>query len=189
MHQVKTMLKTSSLLLLRLSKSCLRARQAFTLVELLLYLGLVGMMLLVVSLFLLLILQSRIKTQAIVEVEQQGIQVLERISQTARNAEAVNSPALGVSDSSLSLDVTDPTKDPTVFDLVSGVIRIGSEGTGPAVNLTNSRVTAFNLVFQNLSRPNTPGVVRIQFTLTHVNPANRSEYDYSKTFYATTSLR
>jgi len=50
-------------------------------------------------------------------------------------------------------------------------------------------VTVSGLTFQNLSRSATPGTVRIQFTLTHVNPAGRNEYSFAKTFIGSATLR
>lgn len=164
------------------------SQSGFTLIELLLYVGIASIMLLVTSLFLSTLLQSRIKNQTIAEVEQQGLQVMQLVTQTARNAEAITSPAQGTSASSLTLDVIIVANDPTIFDLASGVIRV-TEGGGSAVSLTNSRVTASAPTFQNFSRTNTPGTIRIQFTLTHVNPEGRNEYSFTKTFTGSATLR
>ncbi len=163
-------------------------QKGITLVELLLYIALVSAMLLVISTFLAMLLQSRIKNETIAEVEQQGVQVMQIITQTARNAEDITSPTVGNSGSSLTLDVVDAGDDPTIFDLSGGAVRI-TEGVGSAVDLTNSHITVSGLNFYNLSRSETPGTVRIQFTITHVNPEGRNEYDYNKTFYGNASLR
>ncbi len=162
--------------------------RGFTLIELLLYLGLASVMMLTLAVFFSTMLSARVKNQAIAEVEQQGVQVLEIITQAIRNADAVNSPAVGASASVLSLDMFPVADDPTVFDLVSGAVRI-TAGAGAAVALVNSRVTVSGLAFQNLSRSGTPGTIRITFTLSHVNPTGRNEYEYSKTFYGSASLR
>lgn len=163
-------------------------QKGFTLIELLLYVSIVGAMILSVSALLPLFMQSRVKNQTISEVEQQGIQVMQTITQIARNAEAITSPTVGVSASSATFDVVTASLDPTIFDVLGGVIRI-SEGAGLPISLTNTRVAVSNLSFQNLSRTSTPGTIRIQFTLTHINPEGRQEYNFSKTFYGTASLR
>jgi prepilin-type N-terminal cleavage/methylation domain-containing protein len=160
----------------------------FTLIELLLYIAVASIILLVSTLFLFSLLESRVKNQTIAEVEQQGLQVMQVITQTIRNAEAVNSPAQGTSASTLSLDVVNATFDPTVFNLSSEVMNI-KEGTNAAISLTNSRVIASGLSFQNLSRANTPGTVRVQYTLTHRNPDGRNEYSFAKTFVGSATLR
>jgi len=160
----------------------------FTLIELLLYIGLSGAMLLAVSVFLSIIIQSRVENQVSAEVEHQGWQIIQSITQTIRNSEAINSLPAGSSASSISLQVSDVAKNPTIYDLSGTTIRI-TEGGGSPIDLNSSRVELSNLSFQNLSRLDTPGIIRISFDLTHINPASKKEYDYTKTFYATASLR
>ena len=163
-------------------------QKGFTLIELLLYVGISSVMLLAISVFLSTLLQSRIKNQTIAEVGQQGLQVMQLITQTVRNADVLNSPLQGASASSLSLNTYTAGNNPTVFDLSGGAIRI-TEGATAAVILSNTRVTASALTFQNLSRANTPGTIRIQFTITHVNTEGRNEYQYTKTFVGSATLR
>ncbi len=162
--------------------------KGFTLIELLLYIGIAATIAFIVSLTLSFLYQSRLKNQTIAEVEQNGAQVMEIITQTIRNADNITSPAQGATAGVLNLNVIDALKNPTIFDLSGTTIRI-KEGSASYVPLTSTRVTAPNLSFYNLSRTNTPGTLRIQFTLTHVNPGGRNEYNYSKTFYGTASLR
>ncbi len=167
----------------------LQARKGFTLIELLLYVGIVAAIVFSIAGFLSLLMQSRVKNQTIAEVEQQGVHVMQLITQTVRNADSINSPAQGEGDDVLSLQVFDSTKSPTVFEIVDNAFTI-KEGTAARVSITSSRVIASNpLLFQNLSRTGTPGTIRIQFTLTHVNPSGRNEYNYTKTFYGTATLR
>lgn len=165
-----------------------KTQKGFTLIELLLYVGLASTMLMVSTLLLSTLLESRIKNQAIAEVEQQGLQVMQVITQAIRNAESITSPTIGGSDTTLTLDALDAGSDPTEFDLSSGAIRI-TEGAGSPIVLTNSRVVATGLEFQNLSRASTPGIVRISFTLTGVNPSGRQEYQFTKTFNASATIR
>lgn len=162
--------------------------KGFTLLEVILYIGLLSIILTAIVSFSSMFVESRIKSQAIAEVEQQGLQTMQLITQTIRNAENITSPTTGSSAASLTLDVVTAGDDPTIFDLSGNAIRI-KEGVGPNVNLTSARITASNLNFQNLSRASTPGIIRVSFTLTHVNPNGRNEYNYSKTFYASASLR
>lgn len=165
-----------------------RPHHGFTLIELLLYISISSVLLLALSLFLSMLLESRVKTQTLAEVDQQGVQVMQMIMQAVRNADTINAPTLGVGATSLSINTVTPALNPTTFDLSGGVIRV-TEGLGSAVALTNARVVASDLTVTNLSRASTPGIVRVQFTLTYVNNTGRPEYDYTKTFYASASLR
>ena len=160
----------------------------FTLLELLLYVSISSILLLSITTLLGVLVQSRVKNQVIGEVEQQGVQIMQTMTQTIRNATAITTPAIGASAASLSLTVPTSAKSSTVFDSASSVVRI-TEGAGTAVSLSNSRITASGLTFQNLSRASTPGIVRIQFVLTHVNPSGRGEYIYTKTFYGSAGIR
>lgn len=141
----------------------MKNHKGFTLIELLLYVSIVGAIIFSVAGFLSLLMQSRVKNQTIAEVEQQGAAVIQIITQTGRNAADVNFTA--------------------AFDLSGGTIREN------AIALTNSRVVASGLTFTNLSRPGTSGTVRVQFTLTHVNPSGRNEYNFNRTFTGSASRR
>lgn len=160
----------------------------FTLIELLLYIGTSATMLLVLSLFITNIYQSRAKNQTIAEVEQQGLLVMKIISQTIHNAESITSPAIGISSDTAIIDVITPANDPTIFNLSNNIIQI-QEGLNAVIPLTSNRVIASSLDFQNLSRANTPGLLQVNFTLTHINTESKFEYDYTKTFTTSISLR
>ncbi|MFZ2192692.1 MAG: prepilin-type N-terminal cleavage/methylation domain-containing protein [Candidatus Moraniibacteriota bacterium] len=162
-------------------------KKGFTLIEVLLYITIAGTILSVFSFFLYIMLSMQVKSQVISEVEQQGIQVMQEITQATKDAQGINSPTDGTA-SSLSLDVISSVKDPTIFSLSSGVIRI-SEGGGIEINLTSGRIVASDFIVNNLSKAGTPGTIRIEFTLTHVNPEGRNEYNYSKKFYGSASIR
>ena len=160
----------------------------FTLIELMLYVVIAAAMLGSIAFFLALDLQSQIKYQVISEVEQQAAIVLNLMTQAIRNAESINLPVQGSNDSSLSLDVVDVLDDPTVFSLSNNIIYI-SEGAQSSLALTSDQVQITNLAFYNLSKTGTPGNIRIVMAVSYHNPQNRQEFDYSKTFYATASLR
>ena len=166
----------------------MHTQRGFTLIELLLYVSISALLLLAISVFLSTLVESRIKNQIIAEVDQQGVQVMQQITQALRNADAVNSPTLGTSAGALSLNSIIAGNNPTIFDLASGVIRI-TEGAGAAVPLTNARITISALQFTNLSRANTPDTIQITFTVSAVNPSGRSEYSYQQTFTGSATLR
>jgi Tfp pilus assembly protein PilW len=163
-------------------------KHGFTLVEMVLYLAIFTGILLTASSIFNTAMQSRVKSQTIAEVEQQGAQVVQLMTQTIRNATAINSPSTGASASSLSINVVTGANSPSIFDLSAGQLRI-KEGVATAVPLTNSRIVISSLIFYNLTRASTKGIISFQFTLSHVNPSNLQEYGYSKTFYGSASLR
>lgn len=166
----------------------MKLNKGFTLIELLLYIGLAATVAFIVSLSLSFLYQSRIKNQTIAEVEQNGAQVMEIITQAIRNSNSITLPLQSSNGATLQLAFIDGAKNPTIFNQSGTIIQI-KEGSASNVSLTSARVQASGLNFNNLTRPNTPGTLRIQFILTYINPGGGNEYIYSKNFYGTASLR
>lgn len=164
-------------------------RRGFTLVELVLYLGVTSIMLFLISTSLGMLLESRVKNQTIAEVEQQGMQAMYVITQAIQDADLINTPATqGASSPTLSLNTYTVGNNPTVFDLSAGVLRI-TEGAGAPVDLTNAKVVASSLAFENLTPVGTPGDIRVQFTLTYNSSGTGHEYIYEKVFEGNASMR
>jgi type II secretory pathway pseudopilin PulG len=165
-------------------------QQGYTLIELLLYVAIVGALLTTVVFFFGTVTASRVKNQAIIEVNDQGTAVMDYLTQTIRNATAVTTPTTGLSASSLTLTVPTGSLSPTVFSLTGSApttIQV-KEGAGAQVSLTNDDVQISGLTFKNLSRASTPGVVQVSFVIGRVNPSNVNEFDYQKTFTATAEV-
>lgn len=161
-------------------------KKGFTLLEVLLYTSIGGILVFILANITFITMESRVKGQVINEVNGQGVQVMQVITQTIRNSESIISPTAGINGTTLSLNVTGA--NPTVFSQTGDQLFV-SESGGASVALTSSRVKATNLSFHNVSRTGTSGSIKIVFTLTHVNNTGRNEYNYSKTFYGSASLR
>lgn len=165
----------------------MKTPRGFSLLELILYIAISGVILSISSSLFITLIEARQKHQAVTEVEAVGQQIVQLMTQTIRNAEAITGPTVGAIGPNLTLDVSAVSSDPTIFDVASNQLRITEGAT--AVPISSTRVTVSGFSVTNLSRANTPGVVRFQFTLTHVNPAARQTYNVTRTFYATASLR
>ena len=161
--------------------------RGFTYVEAVIYLGIISLLIGTVGLLVGVVERSSGREAVRREVEEQGRQAMETMTQTARNASAIVFPAAGATDSSLSLTVDDVPASPTVFSLASGAI-VAAEGASAAVPLTNANVVASALSVQNLSRASTPGTVRISFTLSGTADSS-APFIYSQTFYGSASLQ
>ena len=91
----------------------------FTLVEMVLYVSICSILLLSLSMFLSFLLSARVRSQAITEVNQQGLQVMNIVTQTIRNGRSIQIPGTGVSSTSLAITTGYPLLNPTIFDLSS----------------------------------------------------------------------
>lgn len=166
----------------------MKNNKGFTLIELMLYTGIASVILLIIISFFQMTLASKVKNKTILEVEQQGMQVMQLITQTIINSEAITSPTPGNSSTGAVLDVVTLANDPTVFDLSGGAIRI-TEGVGSPISLTSPLVNVDSLIFENLSKTDTPGILRVEFTISYINNTGRNEFEWAKTFYSSISLR
>jgi type II secretory pathway pseudopilin PulG len=110
----------------------------YTLIELLLYVSLIGILLTSVVTFFSMMLETRVKNESIAEVDQQGTQIMELITQTIRNASSITSPAAGTSGNSLTLAMASAAVNPTVYDMDSTLTVLGYNGDGTSTDSSNS---------------------------------------------------
>lgn len=115
-----------------------RKSTGFTLIELLLYVSIVGGILMTLTGFFTLALESRIKNQTIVEVDQHGQAVLDSITQAIRNATSVTSPTTGTSGNSLTLAMPTAGVNPTIFNLSGGSTNMGYATDGGSTDSGDS---------------------------------------------------
>jgi prepilin-type N-terminal cleavage/methylation domain-containing protein len=160
----------------------------FTLIEMLVYVAIFSIIVGALVSFMLLMSQSRINNQIVLEVNGQGTEVVRVITQALRNAVNINTPATSTSASLLSINTTLASTTPTTFTITSGVL-YKTEGINPSVALTNSKVIVSNLNFSNLSKTATFGTVRVSFTISDNSASAQAQYNYSANFYASASLR
>lgn len=163
-------------------------QKGFTLVELLLYTALIGMVVLTAAVLLSVMQKQKIRDQVIREVEEQGLASMQVMTQTIRNSTLINSPAASASAGILSINVPTAGLSPTTFGLSSGSITM-TEGSNPAVNLTSGKVVVSGMNFANLSRGGSFGTIRIQYTVSYNNPGGIADFNYSKLFTGSASLR
>ena len=160
------------------------SQRGISLVETIVYVAIFSIFVTGLAQFATTLSSTRLHMQGVLEVNDQGSQAIKLITQTLRNGSSVTSPSIGDSTNSLNL-VTDTTMtSPTTFSLNSGVLYI-TEGTGSPVAMTNNKVVVSDLVFLNLSRPDTPDIVKISFTI----PSISTRDPYSVTFDASGALR
>jgi prepilin-type N-terminal cleavage/methylation domain-containing protein len=167
----------------------IRSRQSgYTLIELLLYVALIGILLTAVVGFFTMTADARVKNQTINEVNDQGVFAIDTITQSLRNATSITAPSTGASGGQLTIVMPTSAISPTIFNLSGTTLQI-KEGTNTAVSLTNSKVQIIAFSVKNLSRPSTPGIAQISLTLARVNGSGRNEYEYTKTFTASVAIR
>jgi hypothetical protein len=134
------------------------------------------------------LLGSRIRSQSINEVNQQGFQVMHIMTQAIRNGRTIQVPVVGASSSTLSVAMGNPLISPTTFFVSSSTLMI-REASNPQIPLTNSRVSVTGLTFQNVSSTSSiEKIIKMSFTLDYINNSGKSEYSYTKTFSGSATM-
>lgn len=163
-------------------------KKGFTLVEMLLYVSISSIFLLSLTVYFSTLFEANVKNQTINEVNQQGIQITEFITQIIRNAKAVTSPTPSASSSQITLTVSNASSSPTIFDIATGTLRM-KEGIGQYLSLSNTKVTVSSLSFLNTSASSTDGgSIEVSFVLSYVSTSTQNPYVYTKTFKGSASF-
>lgn len=158
-------------------------QRGISLVETIVYVAIFSLFVVGLAQFSTTLTQTRLHTQGVLEVNNQGSQAIRLITQTLHNANSVNSPNVGNSASALNVTL-ESVPGNTIFYENGGVLYI-NEGPGAQIKLTNNKVVVSNLTFSNLSRPSTPNIIKISFTLTSADARD----PYSVTFDGSGALR
>lgn len=157
-----------------------------TLIEFTIYIAIIGVISVLMIGFLWNIIFGNIKAVSYQEVQENARFALTKMTQEIKKAIEIYSPS--VSDppaDSLTLTMADNSS--TIFDVVEGKLRITQGNQGP-YELTSDQVIVSNLNFTNLSYQDTPGTIRIEITIEHINSSNRVEYLASINLKSTVSL-
>lgn len=163
--------------------------RGFTLVELTLYIAITGMLMTSMVYFTWDIVYGRVKSTIQQEVNQNMRLASKRILYETRNAVSVNS----VTASTLCLEMSDSSRNPTYFHVTSGRLMIGWGGGSSNCtsltsdeDITSNAVAVSDLTFTDLSSGESEN---IQFSITIESVSDRSEFSKSETYTGSAELR
>ncbi|MEK7212541.1 MAG: hypothetical protein AAB686_02600 [Patescibacteria group bacterium] len=122
----------------------------FTLLEVVIYVGLVAGALSLVIVMFYSLLDSERRNGNRMAVEAEANFLMHKLSWALTGAQSVSQPAVGATSTTLSLTKYNFAGNPLVFDLASSSVRLGRAG-GEIVPLTSGRVAVTALVFEHLS--------------------------------------
>ncbi len=149
----------------------------FTLVELILVIALFSIIMGAILNFFIATLSGRVKAAAHMEVQEQARFVGDRLAYEIRRSTKIEAVSVfgtnlaATSTGTLSLDMVDSSRTPTVFSVASGILYM-KQGTSAAVALTSNDVSVTNLTFTNLSLSNGRSKhILVNFTLSKPDPA------------------
>lgn len=174
----------------------MKNQKAFTLIELLLYVGIVSIVMSTLIAFAWNVVISGVKNTTQQEVYSQSRYLAEKIKYEIRNASTINTGTsnFGVelannSSSQLSLGNSVVSNNPTIINVSGGKVMI-KQGSSTAIALNSADTTVTSLIFTNYSSVDNK-TKHIGFTLTvRSNTTNtRKEYINSMTLRSSAELR
>lgn len=166
----------------------IKNKNGFSLIETIIYVAIFSVFIIALVSFGSSMTASRLHNQTVLEINDQGAKIMKTITQVLRNANNVNSPSISNTASSLSVATGVPATNPTIFSENGGILYV-AEGAGGQIALTNNKVIVSNLLFSNFSRPGTPNIIKISFTLTSVASSSSPGGSYSFVFNGSAGLR
>ncbi|MEK7624567.1 MAG: hypothetical protein AAB404_02530 [Patescibacteria group bacterium] len=131
----------------------LKINGGFTLIETILYIGIVAI---IISSFFLIseqIIFSDNRTRQQIELAENQKFLIQKINWLLRSVDTVNSPAPDTSGATLSINKINFADNPLVIDLNNNAVRLKT-GSADAALLTNNSVIVTDLLFYQLTLPN-----------------------------------
>lgn len=164
----------------------LKSKKGFTLIEILIYLAIVGVLVSGFVFFALFINAARSKVYVMQEVQANARLALGLLAQKIRAAENVVAPLPGQIEEYLVLDM--PLSLPNLsFNVVAGVLGITEQG-GDFTPLINSKVRVKDLSFFNTGQSGEKDNIKIQLSLEYNGPASK-EFEYSQSLQTSVTRR
>ena len=166
---------------------CRDIKKGFTFIELIIYVAILTIFASAIILLGWNVVYGRLKAQAQREVSQNLRLVSDRILYEVKNGSAVTV----VNPTKISITNADVSRNPTVIDLSSGQVRIGS-GVGAGCNANNPcAISSKNVVVDTLNFEDYTGIdqttdtIRFQLVIKYKNNFNKTDLSYQSTVEST----
>jgi len=164
----------------------MNTQKGLTLIEVLLYIAIIGIIIQGFITFILSITSANSKTYVIQEVQANTRMALDVISQKIRAADDVITPSEGNSTSTLVLDMPNSDLDLT-FSIINGVLDI-TEETASSTPITSNEINISSLTFTNLATAGEKDNIKIEITAIYKTGESK-EFQYSQMLQTSVSLR
>lgn len=156
-------------------------RSGVTLLEVLLFLGILSIIATTITAVFLSTQDARVLQRSVSDLEDAGTQLISSMSKTMRRAETVIVPAANLTGSILVLQMASNAEFPTIVARAgSGLILVKKSGTS---SLLSSTISVSNLVFRSVGGSNVWFTFKLTTVVRTVNPRT-----YSRTFNGTATL-
>jgi prepilin-type N-terminal cleavage/methylation domain-containing protein len=163
------------------------SKKGFTMVELLLYMGIFSILLVVLMQLFGSILDVHLESQATSSVSQDGNYIFSRLSYDVRQATAIASPSLGASGS--TLQITGGSANYT-YSLSGNNLMLTNNTTGTTDQLNSTNTTISSVTFKTLGNGAVGNKSTVQVIMTVKSKTLRKGgVNQTKTFQTTIGVR
>jgi len=165
-------------------------KKGFTLVEILIYLGIFFLVITIIISFVFWLVRSNTKLKVMRETLDNANRVMEIIIYETKRAKSIYTPTTGLNQLSLETINYLPEGEETTyidFYLCDSALCLKKESQDPVV-LTSDSVEITNLVFTRIVSGQAD-CIQIDLSISYKNPADRPEYRASIDLTSTVSLR
>lgn len=164
-------------------------KKGFSLIEVIIYVAIIGGLLVTLTNFILAISGSRNKSYAQQEVNANTRLALNILNHKIKTSNGINiaSSTFGSSPGVLSLSMSSSTLNPTVFALSNGRLTI-TEGATSSQFITSQRVNISSIIFTNLTSDSNHGNVGISMNFSYASSTDAS-YTFSSSLNTAVNFR
>ncbi len=157
----------------------LRNNNGFTLIEIIIYVAIIGIVMTSFIAFGMSISSARSKTYVVQEVQGNARMLIDIISQKIKRAQAITSPTAGQSNGAMTLDMPYSESDLT-FSMTDGIVYL-TEGSGDPQAIVSNEVEVENFQFSNIGLNGSVDSILVEFDMEFRNAAS-VEYSYADSF-------
>lgn len=170
-------------------KRFVKKTSGFTLIELVIYGGLLGILLVILSDYFISIMNLQLQTKVSSSIEQDGEYILARTAYDMHRALSIQSPGVGITGSSVSIVIHENDVDKTYqYDVQNGNLMLTVDSAATQLNSGESEVAGFSVfrIGNSDSIVGAKDTLRMSFTLR--SKATGSSFS-ERPFMTTVSLR
>lgn len=166
-----------------------RRRPGLSMLELVLFLGILSIMSMTLVAVFIASQEARIRQQGIAALEQRSGQILEIVSRRIRRAEKILLPLSGQIGATLALQMSQSGEYPTIFSAVGGTnLWVAEKDTKSTV--LNDSIRISNLTFRNVNDTNVVLSFDLAVTIALPNASiYQRHYDLAVTLFPTDQMR
>lgn len=160
-----------------------KQKRGYTLVELLIFMGMFSILLMVFSQIFALIIETRLDSESTSAVAQDGNYILNRLTYDISRASNINTPSsLGAASASLDISIDG---DNYVYGLNNGNLEFTANGSTRRLNGINTGIT--NLTFTRFGNNDDKDTIQLSYTINSlIQEASGTE---TKVYQTTVGLR